>query len=102
MSDAAVAAADSVYRKSADVVSRKVGHEWVLVPIRHNVGNLDYVYTLDAVAACVWSLLDGTRTIHGIVTELCDEFDVERGTATKDVMTLLSDLEGAALVVRER
>jgi hypothetical protein len=88
----------SVYSRSVDVVSRQVGNEWILVPIRQNMGNLDYVYTLNPVAARVWSLLDGKRTIATIIDELCDEFDVDRETAHADVSTLLSDLAGASLV----
>lgn len=87
-----------VYRRSADVVARKVGHESILVPIRHNVGNLDFVYTLSPVAAKVWSLLDGSRDIDGIVREICDEFDVDRATAEADVSALLADLAQASLI----
>jgi hypothetical protein len=92
----------SIYRRSADVVCRQVGAESILVPIRQNVGNLDYVYTLNPVAARVWSLIDGTRTIDDVVSELCDEFDVDRDTALGDITTLLTDLTGAALVSREK
>jgi hypothetical protein len=90
-----------VYRRSADVVARKVGHESILVPIRHNVGNLDFVYTLSPVAARVWALLDGQHDIHAIVSELCDEFDVDRGTAEADVSALLADLAQASLIQSE-
>jgi hypothetical protein len=87
-----------VYRRSADVVARQVGHESILVPIRHNVGNLDFVYTLSPVAARIWALLDGHRDIDAIVSEVCDEFDVDRATAMADVAALLTDLAGASLV----
>ncbi|MDQ3280986.1 MAG: PqqD family protein [Acidobacteriota bacterium] len=90
----------SIYRRSQDVVCRQVGAESILVPIRHNVGNLDFVYTLSPVAARVWSLLDGTHTVDAIVGELCNEFDVDAATATADVGALLADLAGASLVTQ--
>jgi hypothetical protein len=90
-----------VYRRSTEVVSRQVGAESILVPIRQNVGNLDYVYTLSPVAARVWALLDGRRSLHDLVTEICDEFEVDAETAEADLTTLLTDLEGAALISRE-
>jgi hypothetical protein len=102
MNEATLLEPGSVYRRSTDVVARQVGGESILVPIRHNVGNLDYVYTLNAVAARVWSLLDGTRTIDAVVSDVCDEFDIDRGTALADISTLVSDLAGASLVSRER
>ncbi|HEX2059629.1 MAG TPA: PqqD family protein [Thermoanaerobaculia bacterium] len=87
-----------VFRRSTEVVARQVGLESILVPIRHNVGNLDFVYTLSPVAARIWALLDGTRSIDAIVTELCQEFEVDRATAMADVSALVSDLAEASLV----
>jgi hypothetical protein len=87
-----------VYRRSSDVVARQVGHESILVPIRQNVGNLDFVYTLSPVAARIWALLDGSRDIDAIVSELCGEFDVDRDTAMADVAELLTDLAETSLV----
>ncbi|HEV7764387.1 MAG TPA: PqqD family protein [Thermoanaerobaculia bacterium] len=92
----------SIYRRSSDVVCRQVGAESILVPIRQNVGNLDYVYTLNPVAARVWALIDGTRTIDEVVSAVCDEFDVDRDTALADITTLLTDLAGASLMSREK
>lgn len=101
MTDSTVALSGSaVFDRSKDVVCRQVGSESILVPIRQNVGNLDYVYTLSPVAARVWSLLDGNHTVDAIVTELCDEFDVTAEAAMSDVGSLLADLEEVNLVER--
>lgn len=91
---------ERIYRRSADVVARQVGLESILVPIRHNVGNLDFVYTLSPVAARIWSLVDGSRSVAAIADELCSEFDVDAATAAADVTTLLEDLASASLVAR--
>ena len=88
----------SVFRRSPDVVARQVGAEQILVPIRQNVGNLDFIYTLSSVAATAWSLLDGSRNVDSIVDAICAEYDVDRATATDDVAVLLNDLSEAALI----
>ena len=88
----------AIYRRSSDVVCRQVGQESILVPIRHNVGNLDFVYTLSPVAARIWSLLDGERTVEEIAHALCNEFDVEPAAAAADAAELLEDLASASLV----
>lgn len=88
-----------VYRRSPEVVARQVGAETILVPIRHDVGKLDYVYTLSPVAARIWALLDGARDVEAIVSELCGEFEVDRDTAAADAGILLADLAGASLIV---
>lgn len=90
----------SVYKRAADVVCRQVGLESILVPIRHNVGNLDYVYTLSPVAARIWSMLDGSHTSGMIVDALCSEYDVDRETAVSDVSQLLADLEETSLIAK--
>ena len=90
----------SVFRRTKDVVCRAVGAESILVPIRNNVGNLDFVYTLSPVAARIWALLDGVKTTDQIVDAICAEFDVDRTTAQADLTALLADLAGVSLVSR--
>ena len=82
------------------MVCRQVGHESILVPIRHNVGNLDFVYTLSPVAARIWALLDGTHSIAAIADELCGEFDVDRETALADIAQLVADLAEVSLITQ--
>ena len=90
----------SVFRRTKDVVCRSVGAESILVPIRNNVGNLDFVYTLSPVAARIWALIDGVKTADAIIDEICAEYDVDRETAQADMATLIQDLAGVSLVSR--
>lgn len=87
-----------VYRRHDGVVCRHVGSESVLVPIRNNVGNLESIYTLSPVAARVWELLDGVRSVEQIVEILCHEYDVSPAEAAADVAELLGNLSEASLV----
>lgn len=87
-----------VLRRSDDVVCRQVGPESILVPVRGNVGNLDFVYTLSPVAARIWTLLDGTRSLDEVADILCTEYDVDRATAAADVAELVASLTEAKLI----
>jgi hypothetical protein len=89
-----------IYRKREGVVSRRVGDEVVIVPIRNNVGDLDSVYTLNEVAARVWSLLDGLRDADSVVEAICSEFAVEHNVASHDLGELFASLEAAHLIQR--
>lgn len=89
-----------VYKRVGDVVCRQVGAESILVPIRHNVGDLDYIYTLSPIAARVWALLDGEQSLEQIAGTICDEYEVEREQAAADVAELVSDLEKLSLVLQ--
>lgn len=92
--------AAKVYRHAADVVCRQVGEESILVPISHNVGDLDYVYTLSPVAARVWSLIDGTRSVREIAETISAEYDVSVEQAAADIEELVSDLAEVSLLLQ--
>lgn len=86
------------FSKSPDVVLRKVGEEAILVPIRNRVGDLGSIFTLTEVALTVWSKLDGKTSLDAIVTEVCEEYDVDRDTALADVRELVGTLREEGLV----
>ena len=90
----------SVFKRSEDVVCRAVGLESILVPIRNNVGNLDFVYTLSPVAARIWSLIDGSRSADDVADAITAEYDVDRDTVLSDFAELVSDLAGVSLLSR--
>ena len=90
----------SVFRRTQDVVCRSVGAESILVPIRNNVGNLDFVYTLSPVAARIWTLLDGVKSADEIVDVICSEYDIDRDTALADLTALVRDLAEVSLISR--
>lgn len=80
---------------------RNVGREAVLVPIRNRVGDLDSVFTLTAVAARIWELIDGRTPVEAIAASIRDEYDVPEDVATRDLTELLEGLEAAQLIRRE-
>ena len=88
------------YRKTENVVTRKVAGEALLVPIKGQLADLHKVFTLNPVAEWIWERLDGLRT----AAELCDGvvalFEVARPTAETDLAELLAKLETAGLIER--
>ena len=54
------------FQKDPNIVSRKIADEVILVPIRHNVGDLESIYTLNEVGARIWELVDGQRKLKVI------------------------------------
>jgi len=92
--------AQMTYRRSKEVVCREVGGESILVPIRNRVGDLESIFVLSPVAAKIWSLID-MMPVDGIIDALCEEFEVDRETASADVTELLESLEVASLVNKE-
>ncbi len=84
---------DKVYKKSDSIVSRKIANEFILVPIRQDVGDLGSIYTLNEVAARIWELIDGNRKAGEIKDRIVKEFEVTPEEAEKDLREHLRQLE---------
>ena len=87
------------YVQAPEFVSRRIADEMLLLPIRKNLGDLESIYTLNEVAARVWELLDGQRTVEAIRDLLVAEFEVTAVTAEADLADLLCQLEQIEAVV---
>jgi len=63
------------YRKSPDLVFRQIAGEFVLVPIRHDVADLEAVYTL-----AEWVRVSGVvgceRDGYAILGQIVEEYEV--------------------------
>lgn len=78
--------------KSELTVARKIGDEFILVPIRRKAGEVKSVYALNEVAARIWELIDGKRSVGQVIAAIADEFDVSSEEAEYDVVELLEQL----------
>jgi Coenzyme PQQ synthesis protein D (PqqD) len=83
---------EKVYDKSDAVVSRRVGDEFVLVPIRQSVGDLDSIYTLNETGARIWEWIDGETKVRRLKERLLEEFDVCSEEAERDLIAHLEQL----------
>ena len=89
---------DLHYTKEADLVSREIAGETIIVPIRGRVGDLDSIYTLNEVGASIWNLIDGRTTVSQIVEAICGAFEVTREEAKNDTLEFLQTLQQANLI----
>lgn len=78
---------------------RKVGGRYMLVDVSEKDANITNVYTLNATAAFVWTLLC-SRNVNEeeIAIELCKTYDVSHDTALADVKRLIASWLGSGLV----
>jgi hypothetical protein len=86
------------YAKDADLVTRNVVGETIIVPVKSNVGDLDSIYTLNELGTMIWELIDGQKTVNQIVEEICISYDVSPEEARKDSLEFLDSLEEAGLI----
>jgi hypothetical protein len=92
---------EKVYKKSESIVSRRIGDEYILVPIRQDVGDLESIYTLNETGALIWELIDGKLKVGEIKESLLDAFEVEPEEAEKDLKEHLQQLEGIKAIIED-
>ena len=81
------------YRKSENLVFRKIADETILVPIKGNVADLRYIYQLDELASFIWEKIDGTREVGDIKKMVMNTYEVSEQQAEKDLLDFLGQLE---------
>jgi hypothetical protein len=94
----AMAGLKSILSKSASVVNRKTGNEYVLVPITNNIADMNSVYTLNETGAFIWEQIDGKRSVEDIIIELVNEYDIDKRNAESDVFTFIENMSKYLIV----
>lgn len=80
------------WARSPRMVGRKIGSEYVLVPLADRGADLDSILNLNTVAAFVWEMLDGARSGSDVVAAVVERFEVERARAERDYLELIDTL----------
>jgi hypothetical protein len=89
----------SVLLHSPDVVTRKTGNEYVLVPVTNNIADMNSVYTLNETGAFIWEQIDGKKSVAEIVAALTEEYDIEKDAAEEDVMIFIQDMKKYLILI---
>ena len=84
--------------KDKKLVTRSIGGETLIVPVRSGVADLECIYALNEVGSRIWELLDERTPVKNIVEAICSEYDVTPEQAACDIGELLSSLEAAGLI----
>ena len=87
------------YQKNPDIVFRKIAGEIILVPIRQNVGDLESIYTLNEIAAKIWELIDGKRTVEEIKEIMLNQFEVSEKDIENDLTGLLDNFRKMRFII---
>jgi hypothetical protein len=85
------------YVRSQSVVSRLIGGETLIVPVRGNVGDLASIYSFNQVGSLIWKLLDIPKCLSDLVSAVVQEYQVTAERARKDVEQFLTDMLSAGL-----
>ena len=91
---------EEVYRIRGDVVRREIAGETILVPVRGNLADMQRIFSLNAVGACVWESLDGERALSAAREAVLGRFDAPPGEVEADILEFIDSPVEAGLVER--
>ena len=85
-------------RKADGFVSRTIADDVIIVPVRGGVGDLESIFTLNAVGASIWKLIDGRTSLQALAVALSREYEVSEAAAAADVQEFVELLLAKGLV----
>ena len=88
----------SIPSHSPDIVTRKTGNEYVLVPVANNIADMNSVYTLNETGAFIWELIDGRKSVEELIKAVIDKYDIDRETATTDVFSFIDNMSNYLII----
>lgn len=83
---------DNIYQKDSNIVYRRIANEYILVPIRQQVADLNCIYVLNEIGAFIWEMIDGKSNTEQILKGIVDIYDVEEGAAKDDLIIFVNQL----------
>jgi hypothetical protein len=92
---------EQIFMRSRSVVSRVVGGETLIVPVRGKVGDLASIYSFNGTGSLIWQLLDSPRTLAELIDAVEHEYAVAPEKAQDDVKQFLNDLLSVELVAAQ-
>ena len=90
---------DDVFAHSPRVVGRRIGDEFILVPLAGRGADIDAILNLNRIGAFIWEQLDGKKTGAEVVDALVERFEVDRPAAERDCLEFLEKLRGLGATV---
>ncbi|MDP4224242.1 MAG: PqqD family protein [Bacteroidota bacterium] len=88
----------SIPYHSPNIVTRKTGTEYVLVPIANNIADMNSVFTLNETGAFIWELIDGKRNLEEIINRVTEEYEVDAESASKDVLSFVKEMSNYLII----
>lgn len=82
-----------LFHLKSNFVTRNIGEELVIVPLKNSVADMNEMYTLNGVGSSIWAYIDGVKSFDEIVASIVDEYNIEEKTAKKDVEIFLEKLQ---------
>ena len=89
------------YRRKDHIVTRHIGDETILVPVKNNLADMLNLFVLNAVGECIWNALDEAVDKDALCCAVMATFDVKADQARADTEAFLGELASADLLAEQ-
>ena len=90
---------DQHFKHNENIVTRKIENEFILVPIKKDIGDdSDYIFALNSTARETWKLLDGKKSLSSIIEVISRKYKKNEKIVKKDILELMKDLSQLKLI----
>jgi len=86
------------YVRSSTVVSREIGGETLVVPVRGGVGDLDSIFSFNPLGSDLWNLLQAGASVEEMGEWVVEHYEVTSQQALADIQAFVDELSRAGLV----
>ena len=83
-----------IYKKKENLVCEQIDDEFIVFDVEK-----ENFYEFDSVGSFLWSIIENTE-LKILVQKVCDEYNIDREIALKDVTEFLYDLLNKNLIVK--
>ena len=90
-----------VYMRGKDVIARDIAGETILVPIRGNLADMQYIFTLNPVGVFIWNKLEGEKNLADILKSLLENFETSREQAVVDILEFIDQVVETGLAAEK-
>jgi coenzyme PQQ synthesis protein D (PqqD) len=77
----------TIPKRDGSFCERELGEETIFLSPQG-----DQIHALDEIGTFIWKQLDGETALGEVIDRLCNEYDVPRETAEKDLLAFVGDL----------
>ncbi len=84
--------------RSDAVVSRLIGGETLVVPVRGGVGDLASIYSFNSVGTTIWEALAKPASRAELASLIAQEYEIGSDQAEKDLDLFLEEMGAAGLI----
>jgi hypothetical protein len=87
-----------ILKKSENAVFRKIGDEYILVPIAASVADVESIFNLNETGAAIWDKIDGKKSLKEIIEEIAEEYEAEGQQVEMDIVQFVNEMMEAKLI----